>query len=474
MKYRILLTTVLLLSTALVWAASNPNVQSPIGSPTSVPSAGRSGLIPSRPFDTSAAADVVSGHVGGMRHFRGTLPFSSSNIFSGPGATSPVDNFLRRSYDPILHDRSPGLSRSYSDPRRAVGSLAGPEGTGLFSPTITDRGQTDPYTPPMLAQTVDTQYRPRPLSLSGSELERLMGRQMQLREEMETERRRTQTDEQDIEIIEDIRTTSPFFQDYLRIEEVEPLLDPQTRRILEREPPAEEPDAETEVEPLPEETVRQATREEFELELLQDATPRVTELLRPREELGDAPEQTEALTPEEAAQQAAEQEQAAMLMRRYGDFDKLAEARVAEYMAAAEAFLKEGRFYKAADAFALAAIWGPNDVRPFVGQAVSLLAAGEYMSSAYLLRQAILKNPNVASAQINPAALIGDRDVFENRLIEMATWQQRSGSGELAFLIAYVMHHDGKPRGAVEAIRFAVEKMPDDKAVQILRDVIVP
>lgn len=163
MKYLILLTTVLLLSTVLVWAASNPNVQSPIGSPTSVPSAGRSGLIPSRPFDTSAAADVVSGHVGGMRHFRGTLPFSSSNIFSGPGATSPVDNFLRRSYDPILHDRSPGLSRSYSDPRRAVGSLAGPEGTGLFSPTITDRGQTDPYTPPMLAQTVDTQYRPRPL-----------------------------------------------------------------------------------------------------------------------------------------------------------------------------------------------------------------------------------------------------------------------------------------------------------------------
>lgn len=465
MTDRLIMLITLVAAAAPLWAVDNPNVGYSVGEPTAVPSASRSGLTPNRPFSTSGSGDIITGNIGGLRHFRGVLPYTSG-YYSDTTAFSPVDDFLRRSYDPVVHDRSPGLARPYFEPRRTMTSSIRADGSGLFSPAITDQGQTDPYVPPMLAQTFDTQYRRRPLSLSGSEVERLMSVQMQLREEMERER--LEAEGQDPSVVEDIRKDSPFFQDYLRAEELTPL-------PVRPEKPDEEPEEEEESELLPEEQVLEALRKEREEAQLEDSPERISELLRPRTDAA-GPENAgqPELTPEEAARLAAEKSEVSAMLSRYGDFERLAKARVAEYIAAAEAFLKEGKYYKAADAFALAAIWGPQDVRPFVGQAVSLFAAGEYMSSAYLLRQAIINNPKVASEKITVSALIGDRDVYENRLIEMATWQQRSGSGELAFLIAYLLHHDEKTRGAAEAVRFAAEQMSDDKAVQILRDAILP
>ena len=96
------------------------------------------------------------------------------------------------------------------------------------------------------------------------------------------------------------------------------------------------------------------------------------------------------------------------------------------------------------------------------------------MSSAYYLSQAIETDPAIAKKKYNLPSLIGDRDVFENRLIEMTTWQQRSGSGELAFLMAYVLYHDGQTAKAVTAIRQAAEKMPDNPAVSTLQNAIIP
>ena len=182
---------------------------------------------------------------------------------------------------------------------------------------------------------------------------------------------------------------------------------------------------------------------------------------------GDATEQGRA-------PKTTEQAEAAALLARYKTFERLAEVRVAEYLAAGEAFLKDGKFYKAADAFSLASVWGPTDARPFAGRAFALFAAGEYLSSSFYLGQAMLRNPEAASQKVDLAGLIGDRDVYENRVVEMTTWQERSGSGELAFMMAFVFHQDGKADRAAAAIQVAAEKLPGDKAVEILRGVIAP
>ena len=155
-------------------------------------------------------------------------------------------------------------------------------------------------------------------------------------------------------------------------------------------------------------------------------------------------------------------------------FESLANAKFSDYMRTAEEFIRAGKFYKAADAYSLAAVWMPDDPRSYMGQSFALFAAGEYMSSAYYLGRAIEIDPALAGKKYDLAGLIDDRDVFENRMIEMTTWQDRSGSGELAFLTAYIYYQDEKLARAATAIGKAEEKMPGSAAVAILKNVIIP
>jgi hypothetical protein len=143
-------------------------------------------------------------------------------------------------------------------------------------------------------------------------------------------------------------------------------------------------------------------------------------------------------------------------------------------MNTAENFIKEGQFYKAADTYALANIWKPEDARGYLGQSFSLFGAGEYMSSAYYLSRAMELDSKEALKKYDLAAFIGDRDVFENRVLELSTWQQRSGSGELALLLAYLSYQDGKAVRAKETINIAKAAMPDSKAVLVLKNIIDP
>jgi hypothetical protein len=155
-------------------------------------------------------------------------------------------------------------------------------------------------------------------------------------------------------------------------------------------------------------------------------------------------------------------------------FASLAEEKFATYMNTAENFIREGQFYKAADTYALANIWKPEDARGYLGRSFSLFAAGEYMSSAYYLSRAMELDSKESLRNYDLAAFIGDRDVFENRVLELSTWQQRSGSGELALLLAYISYQDGKAVRAKEAVNFANTAMPDSEAVKILKNVIDP
>ncbi len=462
---------------APLWAVENPNVRSPIGPPTAVPSAQRSGLIRSRPHDMGRDP-VVSGHVGGLAHFRGPVPYSSGYYY-GSASRSPVDNFLRRAHDPIAADRAPGQYRPYVDPRRAAATTVRVDGADVFSPIIPEHGMADPYIPPMLAQTVDTPYRTRtrPQSLSAAELERILQGQMQLHDDPEPTLRR---DDIDDPIDAEDRVDSIFFRDYLLAEELEQRPEEPTEI-----PPVEEPSPEDDAEPaIPEaffDDDDPYDADEYERQLRDQQAERIDRLVRqqlddPDQDTPAEPRQPDADPLDWDAYDLSEdaRAEARALLGRYGSYEQLAAARVNRYLSAGGHFLGEGKFYKAADAFELAIAWAPNDARPYAGRAFALFAAGEYMSSAFNLRQAIMLNEKVATEPVDLARLIDDRDVFENRLIEMTNWQERSGSGQLAFMMAFVLHHDGKPDRAAQAIRTASEQLPDDRAVQILRDVIVP
>ena len=133
-------------------------------------------------------------------------------------------------------------------------------------------------------------------------------------------------------------------------------------------------------------------------------------------------------------------------------------------MRTAEEFLKQGKYYRAVDAYTLASIYKPDDPLAYAGRAHALFASGEYMSSAYFLARAINIFPQYVNFKIDLNAMIPDKDRLESRIADVKQWIEKTQSAELSFLLAYIYYQLDKPDLALEAINFAAEKMPDSVA----------
>jgi tetratricopeptide (TPR) repeat protein len=141
-------------------------------------------------------------------------------------------------------------------------------------------------------------------------------------------------------------------------------------------------------------------------------------------------------------------------------------------MAVGERFLKMGHYYKAADAFELAYVWDRHNHLLVLARSHALFAAGEYMSSAYYLGQALQNDPNLIQCRIDWGALLDSRDTFDAQMVELLTWQQRSNSAELAFLMGYVLFMDDKLTRAQISAEYALDYMKDHAGARILAEAV--
>jgi tetratricopeptide (TPR) repeat protein len=161
------------------------------------------------------------------------------------------------------------------------------------------------------------------------------------------------------------------------------------------------------------------------------------------------------------------------------------EAKFNQHMQAAEDYLKVGRFYAAADSFALASIYkldpgeaGSDPVQVgglalcLAGRGHALLAAGEYISSALFLSRALDIAPEYARTKIDLAGMLGGQNKLESRIAEIKEWLGRSGSGKLEFLLGYVYYRMGRLGPAKQAIDSAYTKMPQSPAVVAVKKAI--
>lgn len=426
--------------------AVNPAGQSPIGSPTAVPSAGQKSLVPYQPSTYGMSGNMVmTGNVGGGKEFRGFVPYSSR--FYSKSYTSSVDDFMRRSSgDPLATDRNPGAYTPYYDPRRTVTTMYRGGQTGLVAPQMSPQGRPNTVAPSGLPQLRNTPFNieQRPLSTSPEDVSRFLDRKIPsnpwdnplgTKQNILTKNKEVDKNKEDV------------------------LFKPEN--VL-----------------LPQETLKPIESMQDKKEILRQEEPIRSEQLRKQKEDVERDEKQAA---ENKTQQAKEpsgdtsadrQPEESELKGKYKTFADLADAKATDYMNAAQVFLQEGKFYKAADHFALAAVWKPDDAQAWMGQVGSLFAAGEYMSSAYYLGQFLSLKPQLVGQKISPTILIQKRDVFENGLVEAQTWQERSQSGELAFLMAYMLWQDGKVERAVDAIAKADTLIPDSEAIKNLGSII--
>jgi tetratricopeptide (TPR) repeat protein len=154
-------------------------------------------------------------------------------------------------------------------------------------------------------------------------------------------------------------------------------------------------------------------------------------------------------------------------------FASFSEDKFNQNMRAAELYLKQGRYYRAADAYTLASLYKPGDPLAYAGKSHALFASGEYMSSALFLSRALQIFPEYARFKIDIEAMVGDRDKLETRVVDVEEWLKRSGGApELQFLLAYVYYQMDRPQPAKETIDAACEKMPQSPAVLALKKAI--
>lgn len=142
------------------------------------------------------------------------------------------------------------------------------------------------------------------------------------------------------------------------------------------------------------------------------------------------------------------------------------------HVEAAEDYLGAGKYYKAADSFALALMYEPDNVQALAGRSHALFAAGEYVSSALFLSRALAIRPDYANSRIDLATLLGGRSRLAGRIADVEQWFARSGSPKLQLLLGYVYLQTGRLNEASKAIKAAHKRMPQSPAIPAIKAAI--
>ncbi len=134
------------------------------------------------------------------------------------------------------------------------------------------------------------------------------------------------------------------------------------------------------------------------------------------------------------------------------------------HMTRAELALEKRKFYEAAEHYEVAVALNRNNALAHLGEALALLGAGEPLSSAVSLRDAMKRLPPLMSAGVDVNALLGAETV-EERTKQLE--ERLAGEGELAdpsrlFLTAFLRSVAGQPDKAAQHARQLLQRSSDE------------
>ncbi len=143
-KLLCLLALLSLVSTA--WGAGSPTVGNPVGSGTVPPSSYGSGLINTPSPIDSSSNQVITGNVGGGKHFRGSIPYGSTTNFGAPLGSTRLDSFLRYSTVPGESGERPTDYSPFYSPTGTMTTIR-PGQSSVFAPVSPRIAGTVPRLP---------------------------------------------------------------------------------------------------------------------------------------------------------------------------------------------------------------------------------------------------------------------------------------------------------------------------------------
>ena len=226
-------------------------------------------------------------------------------------------------------------------------------------------------------------------------------------------------------------------------------------------------ESEKEHDPLdPEDLLKQ--QEEFDLQ--RQAKPSGKSLLQNTDEQSDE-QDDENQDQGYILNLTADHQTARVLMGSNKSYSEYADVKAADFIDTGDKYLKDGKFYKAADAYSLASIYAADNPRPFWGRGIALFAAGEYLTSSQYIERAIALSPEYAYRQMNIGFFI-DSETLDMRLSNLNKWYETSGSPRFMLLASYIYYQRGDIAKAKESLDKAADQMTGRPAFEAMRKAI--
>ena len=476
----IILAILITLPTAAA-AAQNRAIKNPATVP---PSSLRSGLVRSPVSPYIDGNRIITGNVSGGKHFRGIVPYNSVSDFAGRLSPSSIDYFLRDSTGTSTLNQYTGKLTPYFSQTRTVTTTSPYQPSVIRPPTanITGRSTTQMTLPttqriaPSAQPKADISLRTyRPMSMTTQEMEKIIASELT-----------TYKQARDLADRQQQQKAEEFHEELKKTREQSAELNTQLQDIDQLgETPAK--DTATKKSPLLllTQTTEPLTTNDKQLDIFDKMKRQLDQLKKASEQKTDsqpAKQPTDKLKPQKPDysykkpdDQLSEEDvsaRAAQIMGQYDSFASFSEDKFNLNIRAAEEYLKQGRFYRAADAYSLALIYKPHDPLAYAGKCHALFAAGEYMSSALFLSRALEIFPDYVRFKIDIETMVGDRDTLETRIADIRQMLEKDDVPELQFLLAYIYYQMGRLDRANQAIKAAYEKMAEAPAVVTLKKAV--
>lgn len=146
--------------------------------------------------------------------------------------------------------------------------------------------------------------------------------------------------------------------------------------------------------------------------------------------------------------------------------------RPGNYLSHGQKMMRQGKYYQAAEAFEKAVIHDSAGPAGLLARAHALFAAGEFVSSAQFLNQALIQNPKLLETKINLPDLFGNDKKFNLRLDELDRLSKQTQNTALMFLHGYLLFHNGSLEQAQTNLTKAHQAQFDIPAIDHLLNAI--
>ena len=461
-----------------------------VGSGTMPVSSSKSGLIKSQNPIDSTINDVITGNVAGGKHFRGIVPYKSTSDFAAKTSASSLDSFMRYSTATGSSAAYTGKYQPYHSPATTVTKAMPATQSQFVKPSGNQYvfSAQPKYQPPIRA------YQTRPMTIDTKELEKLLFSEIKKYSKstlVETKKQNQMSEDEDGQQEKESQNEWQF-------EEAKEDAD-DSEQVAQAKQDRENDDTINEIlsendnslplyakEQLDEMMLQKAIEKSSEQQRNQGQYPSVYEQMKARmEKYNEKPTALETLRenakdsdglkrrkrkPKEDDQNVKDESDEVKI--KYRSFALEADDKFNQSIKLAENYVKQGRYYRAADAYSLALAYKSDDPLAYAGKSHALFAAGEYASSALFLSRAIEIFPEYAELEIDLSAMLGDRDRLESRVVDVEQCVQKNDAAELQFLLSYVYFQADRPERAKQVINAAYDQMPESAAVKALKEAI--